>query len=89
MFWAGGVPAVLFFILSFFIPESPRFLGKTGKWDSAGHILTKIGGKSYAADEKSAIRESLVHASERVEWKNLLAKEVRPVLIIGVFLAVF
>jgi sugar porter (SP) family MFS transporter len=89
MFWAGGVPAVLFFILSFFIPESPRFLGKTGKWESAERILAKIGGKGYAADEKRAIRESLVHTGERVEWKNLVAKDVRPVLVIGVILAVF
>ena len=89
MFWAGGVPAVLFFILSFFIPESPRFLGKTGKWESAERILAKIGGKSYAADEKMAIRETLTHTGERVEWKNLFTKEVRPVLIIGVVLAVF
>ena len=89
MFWAGGVPAVLFFILSFFIPESPRFLGKTGKWESAERILAKIGGKGYAADEKMAIRETLTHAGERVEWKNLFTKEVKPVLIIGVVLAVF
>jgi len=89
MFWAGGVPAILFFVLSFFIPESPRFLGKTGKWENAEAILAKIGGKGYAAEEKTAIRESLVHSGERVKWKNLLAKEVRPVLIIGVFLAVF
>lgn len=89
MFWAGGVPAVLFFILSFFIPESPRFLGKTGKWDNAERILTKIGGKGYAAEEKKAIHDSLVHSGERVDWKNLFAKEVKPVLLIGVFLAVF
>jgi len=89
MFWAGGVPAVLFFVLSFFIPESPRFLGKIGKWESAERILAKIGGKEYANDEKIAIRESLAHFSEHVEWKNLLTKDVRPVLIIGVFLAVF
>lgn len=89
MFWAGGVPAVLFFILSFFIPESPRFLGKTGKWESAERILAKIGGKGYAADEKMAILETLTHAGERVKWKNLFTKEVKPVLIIGVVLAVF
>ncbi len=89
MFWAGGVPAMLFFVLSFFIPESPRFLGKIGKWEIAERILAKIGGKQYASDEKVAIQESLVHSGERVEWKNLLTKDVRPVLIIGVFLAVF
>jgi len=89
MFWAGGVPAVLFFILSFFIPESPRFLCKTGKWESAERILSKIGGKAYAIDEKASIRDSLVYTSERFEWEKLLAKDVRPVLILGVFLAVF
>lgn len=89
MFWAEGFLSVLFFILSFLIPESPRFLCKTGKWESAERILAKIGGKGYAADEKIAIRESLVHSGERVKWKNLVAKDVRPVLIIGVFLAVF
>ncbi|GHU88641.1 MFS transporter [Bacteroidia bacterium] len=26
MFWAGGVPAVLFFLMIFFVPESPRWL---------------------------------------------------------------
>jgi sugar porter (SP) family MFS transporter len=89
MFWAEGFLSVLFFILSFLIPESPRFLGKTGKWESAERILAKIGGKGYAAEEKIAIRESLIHSGERVERKNLFTKEVKPVLIIGVFLAVF
>jgi sugar porter (SP) family MFS transporter len=88
MFWSGGVPAMLFFILSFLIPESPRFLGKSGKWDAAGRILTRIGGKEYAAEETKAISESLLHPNQ-VEWKQLLAKEIRPVMIIGIFLAVF
>ncbi len=89
MFWAGGVPALMFFILSFIIPESPRFLGKSGKWDAAERILTRIGGKEYAADETKAISESLQHTHHQVEWKQLLAKEIRPVMMIGIFLAVF
>jgi sugar porter (SP) family MFS transporter len=89
MFWAGGVPALMFFILSFIIPESPRFLGKSGKWDAAERILTRIGGKEYAADETKAISESLQRTHHQVEWRQLLAKEIRPVMIIGIFLAVF
>ncbi len=89
MFWSGGVPALLFFILSFLIPESPRFLSKSGKWDAARRILTRIGGKEYAVDEIKAINESLLHTHNQVEWKQLLAKEIRPVMIIGIFLAVF
>jgi sugar porter (SP) family MFS transporter len=89
MFWAGGVPALMFFILSFIIPESPRFLGKSGKWDAAERILTRIGGKEYAADETKAISESLQRTQHQVAWRQLLAKEIRPVMIIGIFLAVF
>jgi len=89
MFWAGGVPAVLFFVLAFFIPESPRFLGKTGKWESAERILAKIGGKDYAAEERVAIHESLVHTVKGAGWKSLVARDVKPILIIGVFLAIF
>ena len=28
MFWAEGIPAALFFILMFYVPESPRWLAK-------------------------------------------------------------
>jgi MFS family permease len=33
MFWAEVVPALAFFILACFIPESPRFLAKIGKME--------------------------------------------------------
>lgn len=89
MFWSGGVPALLFFILSFVIPESPRFLGKSGKWDAAERILSRIGGRDYAAGEIKAIHASLLRNQNQVEWKQLLAKEIRPVMVIGIFLAVF
>jgi sugar porter (SP) family MFS transporter len=89
MFWSGGVPAFLFFALSFFIPESPRFLGKSGNWDAAQRILSRIGGKEYAVNETKAISDSLSHSSNQVKWKQFLAKDVRPVMIIGIFLAVF
>ena len=48
MFLAVAAPALGFLVLSFFIPESPRFLAKSGKWDKAERILERIGGKQYA-----------------------------------------
>jgi len=89
MFWAGTVPAIMFFIFSFFIPESPRFLAKSGNWKSAAAILEKIGGTQYAIQEQKEIAETLHGTSSKIDWKALSSKKVRPVLILGVVLAVF
>ena len=43
MFLAGSVPAGLFLVMSFFLPESPRWLTKSGKPEKAGQVLRKIG----------------------------------------------
>jgi sugar porter (SP) family MFS transporter len=89
MFWAGTIPALLFFILAFTIPESPRYLGKTGKWDAALRILERVGGREYAVQEKNNIAETLNGTDQKVEWKSLTNKKIRPVLILGIVLAVF
>jgi sugar porter (SP) family MFS transporter len=89
MFWAGTVPALLFFILAFLIPESPRYLGKSGKWEAAIRILEKIGGHAYAIEEKNNIAETLTGTDTKSEWKALRNKKVRPVLVLGIVLAIF
>ena len=89
MFWAGTVPALLFFILAFLIPESPRYLGKSGKWEAAIRILEKIGGHAYAIEEKNNIAETLKGTDTKSEWKALRNKKVRPVLVLGIVLAIF
>lgn len=89
MFWAETVPAMLFFLLVFFIPESPRFLMKAGKTDKAVSILSRIGGFPYATAEKEAIEGTLMDATGKVSMRGLLDKRVVPVVLIGVVLAVF
>lgn len=89
MFWAEAVPASFFFILACFIPESPRFLAKIGKMESSLNILEKIGGKAYAQSEEENIAKSLNHTGSSIDWDALRTKKIRPVLIIGIVLAVF
>ena len=89
MFWAGTVPAMLFFIFSFFIPESPRFLAKAGKWKEAGAILSRIGGRLYAAQEQKEIAETLKGTDSKFDWKIMTSKNIRPLLFLGIALAVF
>lgn len=89
MFWAELVPAVMFFILIFLVPETPRFLAKINNYDKAGQILLKIGGAQYANDALKQIRESLQEVSSKVSLKALLDKKVALVLWIGIVLAAF
>jgi sugar porter (SP) family MFS transporter len=89
MFWAETVPASAFFILAFFIPESPRFLSKTGRVEASTLILQKIGGSEYAEKVKYEISQTLEKASSRIDWKALRDKKVKPILVIGIVLAVF
>ncbi|HXB92500.1 MAG TPA: D-xylose transporter XylE [Puia sp.] len=61
MFFSGVIPAGIFFILLFFVPETPRYLAMKGKDDKALKVLKKISGESSAAailtDIKSTLHE--------------------------------
>jgi sugar porter (SP) family MFS transporter len=88
MFWAGTLPAVAFFILAFLIPESPRFLYKSGFEEKAQGILERIGGRIYAMEEGKSIGQTLKEAGTKINWNELFSKRLRPMMLIGVVLAV-
>ncbi|WP_278022492.1 sugar porter family MFS transporter [Flavobacterium ginsengisoli] len=82
-------PAVLFFLLMFLIPESPRYLAKKDNQNSAEDTLAKIGGIDYAREELSKIKETFTHESEKTDFKILFDKKAFSILIIGIVLAAF
>lgn len=89
MFWAETVPALIFFILAFMIPESPRYLAKSGNKTASLKILEKIGGYSYAVQEEQNIAKTLKETGKKSNWKILASKKLRPMMVIGIVLAVF
>ncbi|QOD61958.1 sugar porter family MFS transporter [Polaribacter haliotis] len=89
MFWVEIIPAGLFFILMFFVPESPRWLAKNGNEKKALKTLTSIGGQEYAQTEIDQIRETTKGLREKVDFKQLLKPNVKKILLIGVVIAVF
>jgi sugar porter (SP) family MFS transporter len=89
MFWAETFAAVSFFMLVFFIPESPRYLLKSGKNDKAFRVLERIGGKDYALLDEKSVLKTLKESTKKIGWSSLLSGRLRPVLILGIVLAVF
>jgi SP family sugar porter-like MFS transporter len=89
MFWAVVVPASLYFITSFFIPESPRWLAAHGHSDKAEHVLSRIGGKAYAEDAMVEIKSTLSETGKKVNFDLLFKGHIPKILLIGVVLAAF
>ena len=90
MFGAETAPAFLFFLLMFFVPESPRWLLKYGKDELAAKILQRVGGAQYAAFEIADIKKTLAGEEiARVNFRDLAEPKLLRIVLLGVFLAVF
>jgi SP family arabinose:H+ symporter-like MFS transporter len=86
MFISGALPSVLFFVMLFFIPESPRFLCKKGESQKALDVLSQISGPVVAKKQLAEIENSL-HA-QHVSFRALLDPSLRKVLWFGFLLAI-
>ena len=89
MFWAAAVPSIVFLLLAFFIPESPRWQAIKGVTDKAKATLARIGGDIYAEREMQAIATVNVSAKEAAGLSTLFSKPFHKVLLLGVVIAVF
>jgi SP family sugar porter-like MFS transporter len=90
MFYACTIPAGLFFILMWFVPESPRWLVKNEKSNQKAHkILSKIGGNDYADSELVSIEETLRNSSAKTAFKIIKEPGISKLLVLGIVLAIF
>jgi SP family sugar porter-like MFS transporter len=87
MFCLTAVPAVLFLIGMFFVPESPRWLVKNGEHLKALGVQTGLGGDKFAAQSVADIESTLVNEIHKVNFRDLFAPGVRRIVGFGVLLA--
>ena len=83
MFLSGAIPAGIFVLLLFFVPETPRYLAMKGKNDKALSVLQKIAGKENAESILTDIKGTLHELN--APWLSYGAG----VIIVGVLLSVF
>jgi MFS transporter, SP family, xylose:H+ symportor len=88
MFTAVAFPAVVFFLGTLFIPESPRWLAKSGFLDQAHRILARIGGQPYGNEALREIQNALgIEQQANMPWHELVSPSVLKILVTGVVLA--
>ncbi|MDX9880583.1 MAG: sugar porter family MFS transporter [Prolixibacteraceae bacterium] len=90
MFWVMTVPSTVFFVLALVLPESPRWLTKKNEPEKALKILSRIGGAGWAVEQLAGIRQTFDNnGDEKVNLRALLSRNVFPVIVLGIVLAIF
>lgn len=83
MFASEAIPATLFLVLLFWVPETPRYLSINNQDEKALSILTRINGKEKAKQIITDIQQSVHHTSQHIFTYG------KTVVIIGILLSVF
>ena len=82
------LPAILFFIIIFFIPESPRWLIVRGQERKAINILERIYNSITEATNQLKETQSVLTAETSSEWSLLMKPGILKAVIIGVCIAI-
>ncbi|RED47490.1 sugar porter family MFS transporter [Seonamhaeicola sediminis] len=87
MFGLESIPAILFFLTLFFIPESPRWLSSKDRNQEAKIILERIEGNVIADEDIRSIK-SAIAKEEKGTWNILFHPGIRVAMFVGILLAI-
>ncbi|MCQ4208587.1 MFS transporter, partial [Streptomyces longispororuber] len=80
------IPAVLYGLLSFAIPESPRYLISAGKEEKAKKVLEEVEGKEVDLDARVAEIHTAMRSEHKSTFKDLLGGSFffKPIVWVGI-----
>ena len=92
-YWRGmlgceTIPDLIFLLVIFFIPESPRWLIVKGRDAKAAATLQRIYASADAAAEGLAATKASIAGEVKTEWKVLLEPGIRKAVLIGSAIAI-
>jgi len=88
MLGLGAAPAALFLLGVLWLPESPRWLATHGQLARAEVILHKLGNAALVRTTLADIAAA-PDSPARQSYRQVLARSVRPAVVVGVTLAIF
>lgn len=90
MFWAEGVPAFLYLVFSFIVPESPRYLIASGQQEKSKHVLLKVWGNQEFVNREVDIIESTVNSDHKNKFSDIFFNgKLLPIVWVGLILSMF
>ncbi|HET7479468.1 MAG TPA: sugar porter family MFS transporter [Rubrobacteraceae bacterium] len=90
--WPVGlavIPALVLFVGMYFLPDTPRWLVSKGREEEARRVLRRTRTDEEVERELNDIRRIEEAEEEQAGYRELLAPWVRPMLVVGIGLAVF
>jgi SP family sugar porter-like MFS transporter len=88
MLWAPAFPAILYLLLIFVLPESPRWLISKAKYNKATIIFTRIAGTEYATELVAEVKKTATENVQNVNLSYLFKGKAFKILLIGGVLAI-
>lgn len=77
MFWAENIPAGLFFVMAFLIPESPRWLAVKGMKEQAFGIMSRIMGEDEVRAQYEEMEQAISADRSRSSAQGLARSCIR------------
>lgn len=88
MLWAPAFPAILYLLLIFILPESPRWLISKASYNKATAIFTRIAGTDYATELVEEMKKTTSETLQKVKLSQLFRGKTFKIVLIGIVLAI-
>jgi MFS transporter, SP family, arabinose:H+ symporter len=87
MFGVAAIPAIVFFLLLFRIPRSPRWLVKKGRVEEARAVLRALGDENFEQDLQEIVES--VHLEQRQRQESLFSRKFKLPIFLAVTIGMF